>query len=134
MTEMTDKVFSSEDVAKIIRDHRATEEALCKQRDRLQRQLNGLRSMVLSSYHQIGDGLMVTDPSNLTSFTKTDEHDEYNHPTRTGEAQHPGVDEGPKEPLLGLATTRHLIDEIAARAEIAAIDGQEWPSYKTAGE
>jgi hypothetical protein len=32
---------------------------------------------------------------------------------------------------LGLATTKELIDELAARAEVASTTGETWPSYRT---
>lgn len=38
------------------------------------------------------------------------------------------------EPLLGLARTRHLINELSARCDLAVMDGQEWPSYRPAGD
>lgn len=34
-------------------------------------------------------------------------------------------------PMLGLATTRQLIDELAARAELAHVGGQDWPDYQS---
>lgn len=36
-----------------------------------------------------------------------------------------------KEPYLGCATTRQLIDELAARAEVSETVGEKWPKYKT---
>lgn len=36
-----------------------------------------------------------------------------------------------KIPYLGCATTRELIDELAARAEVSQTIGEEWPSYRT---
>ena len=39
----------------------------------------------------------------------------------------------PRGPYLGLATTRQLIDELAARAEVSQINGESWPSYRTVG-
>lgn len=37
-----------------------------------------------------------------------------------------------KQPLLGLATTAELIEELGARVDIAMIAGESWPQYKTA--
>ena len=34
-------------------------------------------------------------------------------------------------PHLGLATTRELIEELAARAETAFANGENWPGYST---
>jgi len=39
-----------------------------------------------------------------------------------------------KKPNLGLATTKELIDELAARADVAATVKEDWPSYKTVSE
>lgn len=45
-----------------------------------------------------------------------------------------GTDQGaPTEPNLGLATTQELITELAARADVAATIGEQWPAYRTAG-
>ena len=33
-------------------------------------------------------------------------------------------------PLLGLATTKELIDELAARADVSATCGEAWPNYR----
>ena len=35
------------------------------------------------------------------------------------------------QPLLGFATTRQLIHELAARAEVAESVGETWPLYRT---
>lgn len=37
-----------------------------------------------------------------------------------------------KEPYLGCATTKELIVELAARADVAATIGEKWPAYRTA--
>jgi len=37
----------------------------------------------------------------------------------------------PTEPLLGLATTTQLIEELSVRAEVSATIGEAWPSYRT---
>lgn len=34
-------------------------------------------------------------------------------------------------PNLGLATTKELIDELAARASVSETIGESWPSYRT---
>lgn len=39
-----------------------------------------------------------------------------------------------KEPFLGYATTKQLIDELAARAQVPAEIGAAWPSYRPAGD
>lgn len=36
-------------------------------------------------------------------------------------------------PQLGLATTRQLIEELMARAQVATTAGEAWPSYRTTG-
>ena len=38
-----------------------------------------------------------------------------------------------KEPYLGCATTRQLIDELAARADVSQAIGENWPLYRTVG-
>jgi hypothetical protein len=38
-----------------------------------------------------------------------------------------------REPFLGYATTKQLIDELHARAEVSATIREAWPSYRTAG-
>lgn len=38
------------------------------------------------------------------------------------------------EPRLGCATTAHLVDELAARVEVAKAVGEDWPAYRTVGE
>lgn len=38
-----------------------------------------------------------------------------------------------KKPNLGLATTKELIDELAARASVAETVKEKWPSYTTVG-
>lgn len=35
------------------------------------------------------------------------------------------------QPRLGYATTKQLIDELAARADVSATIGESWPSYST---
>ncbi len=39
-----------------------------------------------------------------------------------------------KTPYLGCATTKELIDELAARADVSATVGEDWPFYRTIGE
>ena len=39
-----------------------------------------------------------------------------------------------KEPYLGCATTKQLIDELAARSYVDATIGKEWPNYRTVDE
>ncbi len=36
-----------------------------------------------------------------------------------------------KNPYLGCATTKQLIDELAARADTAGMIGEKWPAYRT---
>lgn len=36
-----------------------------------------------------------------------------------------------RNPYLGCATTRQLIDELVARADVASTIGEKWPSYRT---
>lgn len=36
-------------------------------------------------------------------------------------------------PNLGLATTQELLTELATRADVAAIAGEDWPKYRTTG-
>ena len=36
-----------------------------------------------------------------------------------------------RQPRLGLATTRQLTRELDARAEVAQVAGETWPSYRT---
>lgn len=38
------------------------------------------------------------------------------------------------KPNLGLATTKQLIEELAARVEVSATTGEDWPNYKTVSE
>ena len=35
---------------------------------------------------------------------------------------------------LGLATTQELIEELAARARVSAVIGEDWPLYRTIDE
>jgi hypothetical protein len=42
-----------------------------------------------------------------------------------------GVEVADDEPRLGCATTSHLIDELAARVEVARSAGEDWPAYRT---
>ncbi|MFN2388032.1 MAG: hypothetical protein ABR575_00275 [Actinomycetota bacterium] len=37
---------------------------------------------------------------------------------------------GHRAPNLGHATTKELIDELAARAEVSLVNGEQWPSYR----
>jgi hypothetical protein len=37
-------------------------------------------------------------------------------------------------PRLGCATTRELIAELEARADVAATVGESWPDYRTVGD
>jgi hypothetical protein len=39
-----------------------------------------------------------------------------------------------KSPYLGCATTRELIEELAARAEVSETIGEKWPKYRTVDE
>ena len=36
-----------------------------------------------------------------------------------------------QEAHLGLATTEELIKELAARAEVSRVIGEDWPNYRT---
>lgn len=36
-----------------------------------------------------------------------------------------------KQPYLGCATTKEIIDELAARADVSHTIGEKWPSYRT---
>ena len=36
-----------------------------------------------------------------------------------------------QKPYLGYASTRQLITELAARAEVAEVVGEAWPKYRT---
>lgn len=38
------------------------------------------------------------------------------------------------EPHLGFATTRELIAELHARANVGAVSGEAWPAYSTTGD
>ncbi len=38
---------------------------------------------------------------------------------------------GDRKAYLGCATTKELIDELAARADVSATIGEEWPGYRT---
>jgi hypothetical protein len=43
--------------------------------------------------------------------------------------EHPDVKPS-DEPWLGLATTQQLIQELAARADVASTIGESWPQYR----